>query len=332
MKITIYSSTFLPNIGGLENIMSGLAEEWSDMGHSVNVFTETPGKSLQSENRYRIFRSPSLLQLYQSAKNADIYVEANMSLKTVLVGLMLRKKWVLIHHLPYTHGGKITGYIKQWLTRFSNNVAVSRYVQETISGNVDVIPNFYNPVFDIQNTQPRKAHTVFVGRLVSDKGLDLLFRAIDLVRADFPDLHLSVFGDGPDREKLVQLAQELKITHLVSFNYSLSPDLLAQQLANFRWMVIPSLWEEPFGLVALEGLAAGCSVIASDGGGLPEAVGNFGLLFKRGDVHDLAEQLRKAYSTPFHQDMVALKEHLAAHNRRFVAQKYFQYFRSLQHS
>jgi len=332
MKITVYSSTFSPNIGGLENIMSGLAEEWSDMGHSVTVFTETPGKTPASENKYRLFRRPRLSQLYQSAKNADIYVEANMSLKTVLVGLLLRRKWVLIHHLPYTHGGKITGYIKQWLTRFSNNVAVSRYVQSTIAGKVAVIPNFYNPVFDIQTNMPRKAHTVFVGRLVSDKGLDLLFKAIDLIKADFPDLHLSIFGDGPDREKLVQLAKELKITSLVSFNHSLSPDLLARQLADFRWMVIPSLWEEPFGLVALEGLAAGCAVIASDGGGLSEAVGNFGLLFKRGDAHDLAETLRKAYSVGFQQNMISLKEHLAVHNRRFVAQKYIQYFSSLQHS
>lgn len=332
MNITIYSSTFLPNVGGLENIMSGLAEEWTDMGHSVTVFTETSGNSSVSKNHYDIFRRPSLLQLYQSAKKADIYVEANMSLKTILVGLLLRRKWVLIHHLPYTHGGTLTGYIKNWLTRFSNNCTVSRYVQRTISGKAIVIPNFYNPVFNAESALQRTAHTVFAGRLVSDKGLDILLRAICRIKDDYPDMHLDVFGDGPDKEKLMRLTEELKIADLVSFNHSLSPEMLSQQLFNFRWMVIPSVWEEPFGLVALEGLASGCTVIASDGGGLPEAVGTFGLLFKRGDINDLADQLRKVYTMPFQQDVAALQLHLAAHNRTRIAQQYIQYFCTLQHS
>lgn len=332
MNITIYSSTFLPNIGGLENIMSGLAAEWSDMGHSITVFTETPGNNTKSEECYRLFRRPGILQLYQSAKAADIYIEANMSLKTVIVGLMFRRKWVLIHHLPYTHGGAFTGYIKQWLTRFSNNSAVSNYVQKAISGKVVVIPNFYNPVFNSDPALSRTAHTVFVGRLVSDKGLDLLFKAIARIRVDFPALHLSVFGDGPEKKALMLLADELGIAHLISFNNAFPPDQLAQKLSTFRWMVIPSIWEEPFGLVALEGLASGCTVIASDGGGLPEAVGNFGLLFKRGDIDDLADQLRKAYSTPFQQDDAALQQHLAAHNRSSIAQQYIHYFSTLLHS
>jgi glycosyltransferase involved in cell wall biosynthesis len=57
-------------------------------------------------------------------------------------------------------------------------------------------------------------------------------------------------------------------------------------------MVIPSVWREPFGVVALEGIACGCVVLASDGGGLTDAVGPAGLLFRRGDVSDLTSKLQ----------------------------------------
>ena len=63
-------------------------------------------------------------------------------------------------------------------------------------------------------------------------------------------------------------------------------------------MVIPSRWREPFGVVALEGLACGCVVLASDGGGLPDAVGPAGLIFKRGVQDDLRNKLSTLLRDP----------------------------------
>ena len=56
-------------------------------------------------------------------------------------------------------------------------------------------------------------------------------------------------------------------------------------------LAVPSRWREPFGIVALEGIACGCVVVASEGGGLAEAVGPCGLTFANGDTAALAAQL-----------------------------------------
>ena len=329
MRITIFSSTFLPNIGGLENIMSGLANSWTEMDQSVQVATNTEG---EVPSNYAIIRKPSLYQLFKLAQKSDIFIEANISLKTVVVGLFNRKKWVVIHHIPYLHQKSIAGIIKQWLTYFSHNISVSEFVQKTIPGKSIVIPNFYNSVFDAVSTTEKTEHTVFVGRLVSDKGVDFLLNAIALLIKEYPTIQITIIGDGPEKENLIQLCKKSNLQNHVSFINSLDPILLAKKLATFKWLVIPSLWEEPFGLVALEGLAAGCTVIASDGGGLTEVLGNFGILFKRGNKDDLVAKLQLAYSTDLVQEpekIELLKQHLAIHQQQLIAKKYINYFSTI---
>uniref|UniRef100_UPI0013D05BB5 glycosyltransferase family 4 protein n=1 Tax=Escherichia coli TaxID=562 RepID=UPI0013D05BB5 len=73
MKIIVYSSTFLPNIGGLENIMAGLAEEWSAMGHTVIIYTLTDQSANSHDLSFTINVKKSVFQLYKAVKKADIY-------------------------------------------------------------------------------------------------------------------------------------------------------------------------------------------------------------------------------------------------------------------
>ena len=68
-------------------------------------------------------------------------------------------------------------------------------------------------------------------------------------------------------------------------------DELATLLNQHRIMVVPSRWPEPFGLVALEGIACGCAVGGSEEGGLKEAMGPCGISFKNSDYSSLAAAL-----------------------------------------
>ena len=77
-----------------------------------------------------------------------------------------------------------------------------------------------------------------------------------------------------------------------------------------RVMVVPSIWEEPFGIVALEGLACGCEVVIARSGGLPEATGPFGVTFKRGDPVDLANVINFVLTHKIQADKVAVRAHL----------------------
>ena len=89
-----------------------------------------------------------------------------------------------------------------------------------------------------------------------------------------------------------------------------------------------SRWNEPFGVVALEGIACGCVVVGSSGGGLPEAIGPCGVTFPNGDVRALAEALMKCVGNecPYVQYSVITAAHLRHHEASTVAQAYIHVF------
>jgi len=91
---------------------------------------------------------------------------------------------------------------------------------------------------------------------------------------------------------------------------------------------VPSIWEESFGVVALEGAACGCVVLGSHGGGLPEAIGPCGITFRRGDVSDLASKL--AYLLRHPEEWVCYRSaapaHLELHHPARVARRYLEVF------
>jgi glycosyltransferase involved in cell wall biosynthesis len=130
---------------------------------------------------------------------------------------------------------------------------------------------------------------VYIGRLVAAKGVDVLLRSLgrlDGVRA-------AIAGDGPERDRLERLAREQGLEERATFHGWVDDDERARLLASARTLVLPSLWDEPFGIVGLEALAAGVPVVASDVGGIPSwlADGEAGLLVPRGDSDALAEAL-----------------------------------------
>jgi glycosyltransferase involved in cell wall biosynthesis len=134
-----------------------------------------------------------------------------------------------------------------------------------------------------------------VPRLIStsnlrpEKGIHILIRALAQVRKKH-DCELWIVGDGPERVRLETLAEELGLSNAISF-LGIRSDV-AQLVQNSDVLIIPSLWQEPSGLVALEALACGVPVIASSVGGLPEIVtSDSGILVESADVEGLAQAI-----------------------------------------
>ena len=90
---------------------------------------------------------------------------------------------------------------------------------------------------------------------------------------------LTVIGAGPELSALKERVTALNLTGRVKFTGGLTGNALVDELRQHKFILIPSKWREPFGVVALEGMAAGCIPIVADGGGLPDAVGNAGVIF-----------------------------------------------------
>jgi len=152
---------------------------------------------------------------------------------------------------------------------------------------LEVVPHF----IDLEGRTPKyesEARVVFVGRLSEEKGVDVLLRAMKDVRG----LTCAIIGDGPEKAKLVALAEELGVENVETLGALYGPDL-DREIARAKAVVIPSRSYETFGLTALEAYAWGKPVVAARIGALPEVVreGETGLLFEPDDPKDLAAKL-----------------------------------------
>jgi glycosyltransferase involved in cell wall biosynthesis len=158
---------------------------------------------------------------------------------------------------------------------------------ETVWNGVPVLPR--RPPL---NTPPTVG---FAGRLVPKKGVDVLLRAMAQVIATLPEARLLLAGDGPERPELEHLIAALGLQPYVSLLGHRPRQELETLLAGTWVQVVPSLWEEPFGLVTAEAMMRGTAVVASRSGGLTELVrdGETGFSVPAGDPDALAGALRR---------------------------------------
>ena len=329
LRILLCSRVFPPNIGGIETVSAILAEQWASFGATVTVVTETPGE--QTSKRYEVVRQPSLGRLRNLARHADLIFQSNISLRTLLPLLPSRKPIVIVHHGMLRRADNTRGwreYLKCSMLPFCRNISVSNAVALALPVKSTVI---FNP-FDAREFAPpqnevRPKDLVFLGRLVSDKGCDLLLRALSLLKQDGVHPSATVIGDGPDMSALRELSAKLELVDQVTFMGSIREGRGAE-VAQHKIMVVPSIWAEPFGVVALEGLAAGCAVVASNTGGLPDAVGPCGLLFPGGDARALAQAIRELLDRPSIREKLASESagHLKKFHPEVIARQYLEVF------
>jgi glycosyltransferase involved in cell wall biosynthesis len=133
---------------------------------------------------------------------------------------------------------------------------------------------------------------LFVGRLVPQKGVDVLLRAFAVVLRKCPGLRLVIAGDGDHRLYLERLSRHLGLPPHVEFPGWQTGPALVHLYQTAEMVVVPSLYE-PFGLVALEAMACGRPTVASRTGGLAEVIahGRTGYLVPPGDYLSLAQRM-----------------------------------------
>jgi glycosyltransferase involved in cell wall biosynthesis len=148
---------------------------------------------------------------------------------------------------------------------------------------------------DAKRWTPRYSgdYALFVGRLSREKGVDTLIRAAALA----PKVPVRIVGTGPEDVRLHRLAESLGADNVTFVGFRHGEELKAEY-ERARFVVIPSVWYEVFGLVALEAYASGKPVVASRLGGLSELVreGETGLGVNPGDPKELAEALRALWN------------------------------------
>jgi glycosyltransferase involved in cell wall biosynthesis len=139
----------------------------------------------------------------------------------------------------------------------------------------------------------------YMGRLVREKGVDLLLTALSGVTARW---RLIIVGAGPERERLERLADHLGIAHQISF-VGVLPSLRTPAFyQELDALVLPSRsqsnWVEQFGRVLIEAMACGVPVVGSDSGEIPHVIGDAGLVFPEDDAKTLADCLHRLAVNP----------------------------------
>lgn len=127
------------------------------------------------------------------------------------------------------------------------------------------------PIKERYGIAPLDPTILAAGRMIAQKGMDLLVEAVPMVLGYFPSAKFIITGDGPEKEGIVNRANQLGVGHAIRFLGSLSRGEYSELMRAIDILALPSR-NEPFGIVALEAWAAGKPVVATTAGGPREFV------------------------------------------------------------
>ena len=215
------------------------------------------------------------------------------------------------------HAGWVSGRISRqvhatesWFVRDSDAlIACSASMADEISelfgpglAEITVIPNGIDSSrwpFARRRRHAGPPELLFFGRLEYEKGVHEAIAALPRIRRTHPGTTLTVAGDGTQQKWLLEVARKHKVLKAVHFVGGVDHDELLRLLHRADAAVLPSHYE-PFGIVALEAAAAGIPLVASNVGGLGEAVidGQTGVSFPPRDVAALAAAVRTVLDDP----------------------------------
>ncbi len=304
----------------MERVVQGLAEGAASLGHQVEVVAvETIGRAgTTGRQRSSVTRAFSLAALgtqeiapgYIAAawKRADIiHVHHPHPLADVACLLRARRTPVVVTQHADSRRSIYLPATRLVLRRAAAVVVPSRAhlaLSTELVGHeskVEVIPfGIDQRRWEVVPPPPPGAppRAIFIGRLVSYKGLDVLLKALERV----PDLRLDIVGSGPEGPRLRTLAQALAVADRVRWYGEYPDEDLPRRMADADFLVLPSVTvEEMFGLVVLEAMAAGRPVLTT---AVPSAVrevnvpGVTGLEVPLRDVAALAQALETLCRDP----------------------------------
>lgn len=348
MKILFSSRSFFPDLGGSQKSAYLLAREFSNFGHDVKIITETVSnfdRQKDIEYTFDVIRRPNISETLKLFRWCDIYFQNGISLRDIWPLLLIRKPWVVRHQgwirsiskgkaVSLGIGGKksdLRVFLKHFVIRFSISTAVSQQVADHLSVPCTVIPSPYDAdLFHQLQGVTRDKDLIFLGRLVSEKGVCVLLDSLNVLKNYKIYPTLTIVGDGTERADLQQKIDDLNLSQQVKFFGSMFGKSLVNILNQHRIMIVPSLSNEPSGGVATEGIACGCVVVGSQGGGLKDVIGDCGVTFPNGDHQALANILLNLLNQ---EDSSIFQKHAVPHLQKFsskcVSESYLKLFKTL---
>ena len=241
-----------------------------------------------------------------------------------LLSTLYRIPFVVTEHVSWFERGLLSEKdlraISADYRRASAVIAVSRALADRIAPlcalPVRVVPNAVDERFfrTVLTRPERDCFSVLsIGSLDRNKGMDVLLRAFAEARRTCPELRLTIAGDGPEREALAALADELGTADATEFTGWVSREKCAELYAGCDAFVLASR-VETFGLVLAEAMACGRPIIMTDTGACRDLITeDTGLAVGIDDVNALTRALTKLARDPLRYDPEKIRAYCADH-------------------
>jgi glycosyltransferase involved in cell wall biosynthesis len=213
-------------------------------------------------------------------------------LQTIPVAVMMK-----FHNLSGTFRRKIDAYV--CLTESQKAIYLKAcYARERIF----MKPNFVEDTFEDKGNA-KGDYALFIGRLGKEKGIHTLMKAWRAL----PNIPLRIIGDGPDALQFREIANNYHIDNVEFLGSRLHKECM-RILDGARFLVMPSICYETFGLTIVEAFSHAKPVIASNLGAMADIVtqGKTGLLFNPGDAADLAQKVMELWNDPLRCEAMGL--------------------------
>lgn len=314
MKIGLVCPYSINKHGGVLEVVLALQSGLVKQGHKVKLITPMPRGSEKARHPRNVifvgsstdFRSPSHTTGQVSSVADNDTVDAMLAKEQFDI-LHFHEPWVpflsrqllqrsqainigTFHSkIPETIVSRtyikvVTPYLKSVMKYLNVLTAVSEsgaeYAATLTDLPITIIPNGIDLKKYKHKTVAKKepGQTVlYIGRLERRKGTKYLLQAFQLFSQDNPDVKLLIAGDGPDREKLELLAEDLKLKN-VSFLGYVTEELKLQLLAEADLFCSPALFGESFGIVLLEAMATGTVTVAGNNSGYSDLMQGLGAI------------------------------------------------------
>lgn len=265
-----------------------------------------PRNILKSKN---IFMAQEICKIIKKKKDTEHLIEVhNRPYLVKIFDATLDNKSIIFffHNDPLTmKGSKSVSERLDLLSRVNYICCVSNFIKkqflEGITTNSEKVIVIYNGVSRNLMTFPKKKkEIIYVGRIVKEKGVHLYVDAIKEIYSKLNSWNFKIIGSVKLGYNIHSDYYSKKITKDFSnlgerteITGYLPQNELNQILEVSSIIVIPSLWEEPFGLVAAEAMANGIAIISSNSGALKEVINNKGILINDINKNKIVDAILK---------------------------------------
>jgi glycosyltransferase involved in cell wall biosynthesis len=234
----------------------------------------------------RIFRIPHIT----TAHVLDVTIAEKFPILVHIIRLVLSNVDAITVNSSYT---------KQEVQQISPTSAPIRIIPMGLDTSRIIVPR------DIPSRSPDGHAILFVGRIIEWKGIDTLMKAVSLIKSNYPDLTLTIIGEGPKKDDYLKMIDERNLSSYVHMPGAVSDDDLNQAYASANLFILPSRAQnqmvmEGLGVVLLEAIYHGVPVIGSRIGGIPDIIEDrvTGFLAEPGDEASLAQAIRYVFENP----------------------------------